>query len=86
MDISKASSFVALALSVGGIAYSAGHLTSRVEALEKVDDRHDRQIISVDKEADVIRAQLAEIKTQQQVILNDLQWLRKHMERKEAER
>ncbi|MGY6509075.1 hypothetical protein ACXIUH_08905 [Vibrio parahaemolyticus] len=70
-------------LSVGGLAYSAGHLTNRVANLEKQDLVHDTQIAKADKESDVIREQLNNISTQQSVIANDLSWLRRYLESKD---
>lgn len=74
---------VSVLLSVGGLAYSAGHLTNRVANLEKQDLVHDTQIAKADKESDVIREQLNNISTQQSVIANDLSWLRRYLESKE---
>lgn len=81
--VSLVGTVISVLLSVGGLAYSAGHLTNRVTNLERQDEVHDRQIAKADKESDVIREQLNNISTQQSVIANDLSWLRRYLESKE---
>lgn len=74
---------ISVLLSVGGLAYSAGHLTNRVDNLEKQDMVHDNQLAKYDRESDVTRDQLNKISNQQAVIANDLSWLRRYLESKE---
>lgn len=74
---------VSIALSVGGLAYSAGHLTNRVDNLEKKDVSFEKKVEKFDAEGDVIREQLNSISIQQGVIANDLSWLRRHLESKD---